>query len=70
MVYCSKIFVLAHPNIKSNSFIGMEVKIAKNLKKEIITIKPRNVKKVSPFLKNNSNKIISTNVEALKKTLL
>lgn len=70
MIYCSKIFVLAHDSISENSYVGTEIKIAKNLKKEIVTIKPRNVKKVPPFLKKNSDKIISTNVEALKKILL
>lgn len=67
MVYCSKIFVLAHPKITEDSFIGTEIKIARNLKKEIITIKPRNVKRVPAFLKKNSDMIISTNKEALKR---
>ncbi|WP_109437281.1 TIR domain-containing protein [Aquimarina sp. AU119] len=69
MVYCSKVFVLATRGVKKNTFVMMEIKIAKSLKKEIIAVKPHGQKGIPDFIRKNSNMIISNNINSIKKAL-
>jgi len=69
MVHCSKIFVLATRGVKSNTFVMTEIKIAKSLKKEIIAVKPHGQKGIPDFIRRNSSKIISNNINSIKEAL-
>ena len=69
MIYCSKVFVLATRGIKNNTFVMSEIKIAKTLKKEIIAVKPHGQKGIPNFIRKNSNKIISNNMNSIKDAL-
>ena len=67
MVYCSKVFVLANSGIKKDSFVMTEIRIAKEMKKKIIAVKPYGQNKIPSFIKRNADKVISNNIESLKK---
>lgn len=67
MIYCSKIFVLAHKDLKMTSFVMIEIKIAKELKKEIIAIKPHGQKTIPRFIEKNATKIISNNINSIEE---
>lgn len=69
MVYCSKIFVLAHSKIKKESFVMTEIKIAKEMKKEIIAIKPYGQRGIPQFIRRKADKVIANNIESIKKVL-
>ncbi len=69
MAYCSKIFVLANRGIKDTSFVMTEIKIAKEMNKEIIAIKPHGQNGIPNFIRRNSTKIISNNINEIKKVL-
>ncbi|TYB76293.1 TIR domain-containing protein [Bizionia myxarmorum] len=69
MINCSKIFVLATRGIKNDTFVMTEIKIAKSLKKEIIAVKPYGQNGIPTFIRKNSNKIISNNINSIKEAL-
>jgi hypothetical protein len=46
-----------------------EIKIAKSLKKEIIAIKPYGQKGIPDFIRRNSIKVISNNINSIKNVL-
>jgi hypothetical protein len=69
IVYCSKVFVLATRGIKDNTFVMTEIKIAKSLKKEIIAVKPYGQKGIPDFIRRNSNKVISNNINSIREAL-
>lgn len=69
IVYCSKVFVLATRGVKDNTFVMTEIKIAKSLKKEIIAVKPYGQKGIPDFIRRNSNKVISNNINSIKEAL-
>jgi hypothetical protein len=69
IVYCSKVFVLATRGIKDNTFVMTEIKIAKSLKKEIIAVKPYGQKGIPDFIRRNSSKVISNNINSIKEVL-
>lgn len=65
MIYCSRIFVLAKSGIKHNTFVKAEIRIAKQLNKKIVAIKPHGQKKIPSFIKKNSDLIITANKKSL-----
>jgi hypothetical protein len=69
MIYCSKIFVLATRGIKSDTFVMTEIRIAKSLKKEIIAVKPHGQNGIPDFIRRNSSKIITNNINSIKEVL-
>lgn len=69
MVYCSKVFVLATRGLKDNTFVRTEIKIAKEMKKEVIAIKPIGQKGIPGFIKRNADRIISNKIDSIKKVL-
>lgn len=69
MVYCSKIFVLASRGLKNNTFVMTEIRIAKELRKEIIAVKPIGQKGIPYFIRKNSDKIISNKINSIKEVL-
>ncbi|WP_219010665.1 TIR domain-containing protein [Aquimarina litoralis] len=69
MIYCSKILVIANSGIDKNSFVMTEIKIAKELKKEIIAIKPYGQYSMPTFIRNHATKIISNNINSIIKAL-
>lgn len=69
MVYCSKVYVLAKRGIKKDSYVGVEIKIAKELGKEIIAVKPHGQVGMPQFIKRNANRIISNNIQSITRTL-
>lgn len=69
MFYCSKIFVLAHNEIKKDSFVGSEIAIAQQLGKKIIAVKPIGQKGLPYFIKNKADVVISNRIDLLKKVL-
>lgn len=69
MVYCSKVFVLASKGLKANSYVRTEMRIARELNKEIIAVKPYGQKGVPDFVRRNSDRIINNRVDSIKKVL-
>lgn len=69
MIYCSKILVLGNSGLEKNSFVMTEIKIAKELKKEIIAIKPYGQYSIPQFIRQNSAKVISNNINSIKEIL-
>jgi beta-lactamase class D len=61
---CSKVLVLAG-NYANNFWIKKEVKIAAELGKEIIAIKPWNATSIPPYLKNQAHKIVGFNAKTI-----
>lgn len=69
MVYCSKVLVLGNSGIERDSFVMTEIKIAKELNKEIIAIKPYGQNSIPQFIRQNSTRIISNNINSIKEIL-
>lgn len=69
MLYCSKVFVLGSSGLERNSFVMTEIKIAKELNKEIIAIKPYGQNSIPQFIRRNSTKVISNNINSIKEIL-
>lgn len=65
---CSKVLVLACP-YANNYWIKKEIEIAKELKKEVIAIRPWNQKGIPKYLENNADKIIGFNANAIIETI-
>ncbi|MCT4628817.1 TIR domain-containing protein [Winogradskyella sp.] len=69
MFYCSKILVLGNSGLEENSFVMTEIKIAKELKKEIVAIKPYGQYSIPQFIRRNSSKVIGNNINSIKEIL-
>ena len=69
IVNCSKIFVLATKGINSKSYVGLELQIAKELRKEIIAVKPHGQEDIPAFIKKYADFTISNNIKSIKKIL-
>ena len=69
MIYCSKIFVLANSGISNNSFVKMEIEIAKSLGKQIIAVKPNGQYSIPSFISRNASKVISNNITSIINTI-
>jgi len=57
---CSKVIVLAGMYVNNSPIIREEIKIAKELKKEIIAIRPHGAEKIPKIIRENADKIIGT----------
>ena len=68
MIYCSKVYVLARNGTKKESFVGMEIEIAKELGKEIIAVKPNGQYGMPKFIRDNADLVISNNIQSITKT--
>lgn len=66
---CNKVFIMANSGIPSNGFVAMEVQIAKELKKEIVAVKPIGQKSMPTFIRNAANLVVSNKVDSILKTL-
>jgi len=69
MIYCSKIYVLATRGLRKNTYVMTEIKIAKELGKEIIAVKPYGQKGIPNFIRINSTKIIGNDIRSIKESL-
>ncbi|NHF59987.1 hypothetical protein FK220_011585 [Flavobacteriaceae bacterium TP-CH-4] len=69
MIYCSKVFVLANKGLRSDSYVQTEIRIAKELGKEIIAVKPVGQKGIPYFIRNKADKIIANKINSIKKVL-
>lgn len=66
---CSHVFVLATSGLPPESYVKMEIEVAKELGKRIIAIKPRGSNYVPKFIKDAKPEYISSNVRTVQKTL-
>jgi hypothetical protein len=66
---CQKIFVLAHRNVKKESYVGIELEITAELGKEIIAVKPYGQYGVPSFIRKHSNQVISNNITSITRVL-
>lgn len=68
MIYCSKIYILAKRGTSPESFVGMEIEVAKELKKPIIAVKPNGQYGIPKFIQINADEIISNNIQSIQRT--
>lgn len=69
MIYCSKIYILANSGISSESFVKLEIDIAKSLGKQIIAVKPHGQSSMPSFIRQNATKVISNNITSIIKSI-
>ena len=69
MIYCSKIYVLATRGLRKNTYVMTEIKIAKELGKEIITVKPYGQKGIPNFIRINSTEFIGNDIRSIRESL-
>ena len=69
MIYCSKIVVIAGDYVDKSPVIKSEIKLAKQLDKEIIAIKPWGQKKLPRALRDTAHVVIGSTTNSINSTL-
>lgn len=69
LLWCSKVFVLAHKDLAPDGFVAMELEVANELNKEIIAIRPVAHQPVPSFIQRHATKIIDNNMTALVRAI-
>ena len=71
MINCSKFIILAGMYVNNSKIIKEEIKMAKELGKEIIAIRPHGINRIPKIIRDNANVVIGTHtpniIEHLKR---
>jgi hypothetical protein len=59
LLWCSKVFVLAHPELSPAGYVAMELEVAAELGKEIIAIQSNRHASIPQFIRRYANCVIS-----------
>lgn len=69
LLWCSKVFVVAHQDLSPTGYVAMELDVAAELGKEIIAIQPAQCTIVPRFIQQCAHRIISDEEGALLRSI-